>query len=93
MNILTTAEALEAINRRLQRPISRTLFHQSILPLLIERGDARNLGKVTAVGGEWIHAWAAYIAWREAQVISGALPPKYPYNISDMEDHFHGTHD
>lgn len=93
MNIFTTAEALEAINRRLQRPISRSLFHQSIIPLMLERGDARSLGPVIAVDGDWLHAWAEYVAWREAQIDSGKLPPKHPYSILEMEELYHGIID
>lgn len=93
MNILTTADALEAINRRLQRPISRSLFFQSVLPLMIARGDACNLGSVIAVDGDWLHAWAEYIAWRQTQIDSGKLPPKHPYSILEMEELYHGIID
>lgn len=93
MNILSTQEALQAINTRLQRPISRQLFAQSIIPLMLARGDARKLGGAIAFDGDAVWAWAAYIAWREAQIAAGALPAKHAYNVAEMEDHFNGLHD
>lgn len=93
MNILTTAQALEAINRRLQRPITRQLFHQSIIPLMLERGDAQKVGASIIVNGQWVGAWAEYIAWRETQIAAGKLPPKHPYSIDEMEELHHGIID
>ena len=90
MNILSTREALDLINQRLQRPISKQAFHQSIVPLMIRRGDARKLSVDTAIDGEWLHAWAAYIAWREQQIDAGLLPSKHTYSIQEMEDLYHG---
>lgn len=93
MNILTTAQTLQAINARLQRPITRQAFHQSVVPLLIERGDAEKLGAVIVVDGAAVPNWSAYMAWREAQIDAGALPSWHPYSIEEMEAHFHGEHD
>lgn len=84
MNILTTAEALEIINRDLQRPITRQLFHQSILPLMLERGDARRLGRDTAVDGTEIICWAHYVAWRQRKIDAGELSSKHPYTIDEF---------
>lgn len=92
MNILTTAEALQAINGRLQRPISKSLFFQSILPLMLKRGDARRVGAaVVIVDGAWIHTWANYIAWRQQQIAERRLPPKHPYSIQEMEELYHAA--
>lgn len=93
MNILSTAEALACINARLARPITRQLFAQSIIPLMLARGDARKLGGAIAFDGSWISSWASYIAWREQQIAAGALPAKHPYSIEEMEAHFNGDHD
>lgn len=93
MNILSTQEALQVINRNLRRPITRQLFAQSIIPLMLARGDARKLGQAIAFDGSWINAWASYIAWREAQITAGALPVKHPYSVEDMEAYFNGDHD
>lgn len=93
MNVLTTAQALQAINARLQRPITRQAFWQSVVPLLIERGDAKKLGAVIVVDGAAVASWSAYMAWREAQIDAGALPSWHRYSIDEMEAHFHGEHD
>ena len=93
MNILSTAETLQAINARLARPLTRQLLAQSIIPLMFARGDARKLGTAIAFDADAVRMWASYIAWREAQITAGALPPKHPYSIEEMEDHFHGQHD
>lgn len=90
MNILSTQEALQTINSRLQRPITRQLFAQSIIPLMLARGDCRKLGGEHAFDGDWIGSWASYIAWREAQIAAGLLPVKHPYSVEEMEEHFHG---
>lgn len=93
MNILSTKEALAAINARLARPITRQLFAQSIIPLMLARGDARKLGTAIAFDADAVRMWASYIAWRETQIVAGALPAKHPYSVAEMEDHFHGQHD
>jgi len=85
---------VQTINARLHRPITRQLFVQSLLPLLLERGDARRLSaNGYAFDGDAVRNWAAYAAWREAQIAAGALPVKHPYSIAEMEDHFHGNLD
>lgn len=89
MNIITTAQALEAINKRLRRPITRQAFHRSIVPLMIERQDAQAMGNMIIIDGEWLPAWASYIADRQRRIDAGELPAKSPYSIADMEDHFH----
>ena len=95
MNILSTAGALQAINASLKRPITRQLFAQSIIPLMLQCGDAQRIGQGhwLIVDGNAARNWASYIAWREAQITAGKLPPKHPYSIIEMEEHFHGQHD
>lgn len=94
MNILSTAEALAAINARLARPISRQAFAHSIIPLMLARGDCRRLGSAGyAFDADAVRMWASYCEWREAQIASGKLPPKHPYSTVEMEDHLHGEHD
>lgn len=93
MNLFTTTQALQVINASLQRPISRQAFHQSVVPLLIQRGDAQHLNLVVVVDGDAVPRWAAYMAWREKQIDSGALSTAHPYSIEEMEDHFLGAHD
>lgn len=93
MNILTTAQALKATVDRLQRPISRQLFAQSVIPLLLERGDAQKVGAAIIVSGEWLGSWANYIAWREQMIAAGKLPPKHPYSIDEMEQLEYGIID
>lgn len=94
MNILSTAEAVAAINARLHRPITRQAFVQSLLPLMLQRGDARRLGAAGyAFDADAVRAWASYAAWREAQITAGALIARHPYSIIEMEEHHHGQHD
>lgn len=94
MNILSTAEAVAAINARLHRTITRQAFVQSLLPLMLQRGDARRLGAAGyAFDAEAVRQWATYCVWREAQIAAGALISRSPYSIHDMEDHLHGLHD
>ena len=93
MNILSTAQALSAINARLAKPLTRQLLAQSIIPLMLKAGDAQSLGSAIAFDGNAVRKWASYIAWREGQIAAGALPPKHPYSIIEMEKHFHGQHD
>lgn len=93
MNILSTAETLQAINARLQRPITRQAFAQSIAPLMLARGGARKLGGAIAFDGAAVAAWASYCEWREAQIAAGELPAKHAYSAQEMEAHFHGEHD
>ncbi len=93
MNILSTSETLQAINSRLQRPLTRQLFAQSIIPLMLRRGDCRKLSTAIAFDGGAVRMWASYIAWREQAIAAGKLPPKHPYSIVEMEKHFHGDHD
>lgn len=90
MNILTTSTTLQRINARMLHPISRALFEQSIRPLMVARGDAQQVGATWIYDGAWVPAWIDYLAWREAQIEAGKLPPKSPYSVADMEALFHG---
>ncbi len=90
MNILSTAQALATINARLAHPLTRQLFRQSIIPLMLKAGDAQSLGSAIVFDGNAVRNWASYIAWREAQITAGKLPAKHPYSIIEMEEHFHG---
>jgi beta-lactamase class D len=94
MNILSTAEALEALNKRLQRPIGKNLFHQSILPVLLTSGYAKSLGTATAIDGEaWRGWWVGYIALREQRIAAGEWASNRPYSAEDAEMYRDGIFD
>jgi beta-lactamase class D len=94
MNILSTAEALEALNKRLQRPMSRALFHQSVVPALLSSGYAKSLGTATAIDGEaWSGWWVGYIALREQKIAAGEWLSNRPYSAEDAEDFRDGHYD
>ncbi|MBK8772615.1 MAG: hypothetical protein IPM06_19620 [Rhizobiales bacterium] len=72
MNILSTAEALESLNKRLQKPITRQLFAQSIAPVLVATGYARKIGRDLAIDGDaWSGWWVGYLALRERKIADG----------------------
>lgn len=57
MNVTGTVEALEALNQRLQKPISRQLFSQSIQPELLRTGYAKLIAGTTVIDGEAWRGW------------------------------------
>lgn len=94
MNILSTTEALQLLNERLQRPIGKALFHQSILPELLRTGYAKSLGTATAIDGEaWAGWWVGYIALREHKIASGEWLSNRPYLAEDAESYRDGIFD
>lgn len=67
LNILTTSEAAE----RLQ--ISRQAFHRSLLPLLAQRGEARQFGRQWAIDGKDFWMWEVYAATRKNLIAEGKV--------------------
>lgn len=90
MNALPTATVLARINARLERPISRALFEQSIRPAMAAGGYAEKIGSTWIFDGDWLPMWLDYLADRERRIQAGELPPKSPYSALDAEIIFHG---
>jgi len=90
MNILTEAELLERLNTAPGVTISRSTFKQSIRPLLLERGEARQLG--TGKRAVWVYdggdlwQWLWYLATRTELIRTGVWNSKRPYSVRDLED-------
>lgn len=94
MNVIGTTEALEALNKRLRKPISRQLFNQSIAPELLRTGYAKQIATVTIIDGEaWAGWWIGYISFRERQIASGDWLSNRPYSAFDAEDYRDGVFD
>ena len=94
MNVIGTTEAMEALNKRLQKPISRQLFAQSIAPVLLASGYAKQIGGVTVIDGEaWRGWWIGYIAFRERKITAGDWQSVRPYSAEDAEDWRDGQYD
>lgn len=94
MNILGTTEALEALNKRLQKPITRQLFSQSILPELFRTGYAKHIGNVVVIDGEaWKGWWIGYIAMREYKIASGKWRQTHQYSADEAEAYRDGEFD
>jgi hypothetical protein len=94
MNVIGTVEALEALNKRLQKPISRQLFAQSIAPVLLATGYAKQIGGVTVIDGEaWAGWWIGYIAFRERKITAGDWTKVHPYSAAEAEDYRDGVWD
>lgn len=94
MNILSTTEALQLLNQRLQRPISRQLFSQSIVPELLRTGYARKLDRDIAIDGEaWRGWWIGYIALREQRIDAGEWTKSRAYSADEAEMYRDGIYD
>ena len=94
MNVIGTTEALEALNKRLQKPISRQLFSQSIQPELLRTGYAKQIGSVTVIDAEaWRGWWIGYIAFRERKITAGEWTKVHPYSAAEAEDYRDGVFD
>ena len=94
MNIIGTTEALEALNKRLRKPLSRQLFNQSIAPELLRTGYARQIGQVVVIDAEaWAGWWVGYIAFRERKITAGEWTKVHPYSAAEAEDYRDGVFD
>lgn len=85
-DLIDAAGALTVINAHLQNPINRSLFYRSIRPLMLENGDAQEIGKSTVYSRLATQRWGHYMASRAALILAGKLPPKHPYSLADMEE-------
>lgn len=80
MNILTITEAADRLG------VTRQAFHFSVLPLLIERGDARRLGRAWAIDGKDFWQWEVYATTRKNLIEAGKWSAARPWSIRDMDD-------
>lgn len=80
MNILTPGECAAKLG------LTRQAFQQSILPLLIERGEARRLGLVWAIDGKHMWMWELYASTRHNLIEAGIWIARRPWSIEDMSD-------
>ncbi len=79
MNILTPTEAAEKLG------LTRQAFQQSVLPLLIERGEARRLGRAWAIDGKDWWMWELYASTRRNLIEAGVWITRRPWSVDDME--------
>jgi hypothetical protein len=94
MNVIGSVEALEALNKRLQKPISRQLFSQSIQPELIRTGYAELVAGTTVIDGEaWQGWWVGYISFRERKIAAGDWLSNRPYSAAEAEEWRDGRFD
>jgi len=94
MNVIGSVEALEALNKRLRKPISRQLFNQSIAPELLRTGYAKLVAGTTVIDGEaWQGWWIGYIEFRERKIAAGEWLSNRPYSAFDAEDYRDGVFD
>ncbi len=90
MNILTESELLERLNTAPGVAVTRSTFKQSIRSLLLERGEARQLG--TGKRAVWVYdggdlwQWQWYLATRAELIRTGVWNSKRPYSVRDLED-------
>ena len=94
---LNTARLLEMLNAAPGVVLSEGTFRQSLLPLLIERGDAQKIGDAQNAAGVFdpttIWMWELYLAVRAELIRRGARDvetgevwhAKRPYSIGEME--------
>lgn len=85
MPLINASHTFDLINRRLQKPISRAAFYQSVLPVMIEAGDATRLAKDTILDQAAAERWAAYMQAREAKILAGEWSSKRPYSVADLQ--------
>lgn len=84
MDVIGSKEAIAELNRRLQRPISRQLFSQSIAPVLIEAGVAQMAGRSLVIDALAWQDWIEYIVERERKISAGEWSIVRPYSIEDQ---------
>lgn len=77
MNILTVTEAAERLG------ISRQAFHQSLLPLLAEEGDAQKVGSNWIIDGSMFWQWEDYAAVRRRLIEKGEWIARRPWSRAD----------
>ena len=81
-NPLTTTQAAEQLG------ISRQAFVQSVLPLMIERGDAVPFGASWAIDGKSFWMWQVYAEVRRSLIADVGQPAwsiTRAWSIADME--------
>lgn len=77
MNLLTSTEAAERLN------VTRQAFHQSILPLLIEEGDAQKFAGVWLINRDTFWQWEDYAVTRRNLIKAGTWIARRPWSRKD----------
>lgn len=83
--MLTTQEILASLSEGLASPITRTLFEQSIRPLMEAEGDAEKHGATWLFKDRDLWQWRAYLQGREKMIAQGRWHSKRPYSIEDRD--------
>lgn len=79
-NFIGTPEAVQRLH------ISKQAFHQSVLPLMIERGDAEKLlGRDWAIDPVAFKQWVQYANARRERMDSGEWSQRRPWSLEDLE--------
>lgn len=90
MNILTEQELIADLNTAPGVVVTRSTFKQSIRPLFVERGEARQLGTgnraVWVYDGTDVWQWKWYLATRTELIKRGEWSTKRAYSVRDLED-------
>jgi hypothetical protein len=90
MNILTESELIDRLNEAPGVTITRSTFKQSIRPLFVERGEARQLGTgnraTWAYDGRDLWQWRQYLAVRAELIKRGEWSSKRAFSVRDLED-------
>jgi hypothetical protein len=79
MNIFTLTQAADAMG------VSRQKFHACILPLLVARGEAQQVGNTWIIDGKDFWMWTAYAKARRQLIDAGVWIARRPWSIEDME--------
>jgi len=83
--MLTTQEILASLSEGLASPITRTLFQQSIRPLMQAEGDAEKHGPTWLFEERYLWQWRVYLQGREKMIAQGRWNSKRPYSIEDRD--------
>lgn len=84
MNLLTPNEAAKRLG------VSRQAFHQSLLPLLAQRGEARQFGRQWAIDGKDFWMWEIYATTRKNLIEAGIWIARRPWSVDDLDECVHG---
>jgi hypothetical protein len=78
--MISVAAAAESLG------MSRQGFSATILPLLIQRGEAQRIGRSWVVEDRQWWQWKLYAATRRHLIAAGVWTPKRPWSVEDCED-------
>jgi hypothetical protein len=92
---LSIVEALDQLNERLGKyrnphtgkpqHLSRSAFHNSVLPLLAKRQDAYRIGNQWVIDPKDWWMWTTYAEGRAKLISDGRWIARRPWSVEDME--------